>query len=268
MNEENDFIEFNSNKNRIQFDLNFSFENSDYHLNRFGYVGKFGNSMAVFIKHPFKKGVCIFHTIPKNESLENSFFINVSGKDKEYLSEKYEISLCKHRSEFLYDTAKFIEQAKQSSKYKYFINHNDIKIFNTYDYKDIEECFKKWCDNSIQRGNVPNKTFEDIMYALENKDKYKTKSVFVNIDNALVGFAIGCLHSEKFLSYISLFNYTSSRTRGLTEFLRVKRAELFDTKFFIDAVEYSSTSLLKNKLELASPEKIIEKYFIKTGERK
>jgi hypothetical protein len=87
------------------------------------------------------------------------------------------------------------------------------------------------------RGEKSTKLFEDIQYVLDRKEELGVKEVYLEINQELVGFAIGIKYSdEKNSPYIALFNYAIRKPRDIHYFLKVERAKLFNSQYFLDSV--------------------------------
>lgn len=140
------------------------------------------------------------------------------------------------------------------------------KIFHECERSEIETMMQKWADEKRSRGKEPKDYIEDILFVLDNREKYNTKSVFVKIDTVLLGFAVGINYSKDSDTFVNLFCYAlTEKYRNISTFLKVKVAELYEGEYILDAVypPLEKNSVYTNKIELAKPGMVRSVYLVR-----
>ena len=251
-------------KNNFFLKLPKAYLNAEVFLNQKSYIREENGEKLLFQKF---KNFEVLKLVPEKRTnlSEDKKIYCISEEDVSRLEKEFSISkkICL-LGNMHYDRDKFIEDVTSNRDYKKFIkNYPNPKVYFDYDEEEIKVFFKKCIEDLVKSGKTPNVSIDEILFVLNSRDRYKVKSVFIEIEGALVGFSIGCVYNSIDSTYIALYTYSSREYRGLSQFLKVERAKLFESKKFIDAVympeEDSGVKL--HKLQSSNPE-CIEKYYL------
>ena len=190
----------------------------------------------------------------KDSDLKDKYFENVPEDCLQELETFYDIEFEKGgKIDLKYVRKNFIEEAKKSRKYRSFIKQNlNYELKTEYNLERIKEFYSKWME---QKGDKAKNKIDEMVFAIENKEKYGVELVFLEIDAELIGLAIGCRYSKDTNILVALHCYSihKDRFKNVDSFLKVKRAEHSNLEYFLDSafLKKDINSVLKYKLELA-----------------
>ncbi len=170
---------------------------------------------------------------------------------------------------FYYNTSDFVNLKESNFRYRvnYFKKHYDFKIKLKYNNsKVISFLNNTWLKNQKIKTISFKESYDFFLFCLKNKNKYGIKTIFIEINNKLVGVAMGVPYDKK--RWIALHEKVDYNYKELGRFLHHIRASFFSNYFQFTSggmgKEDKGIETFKTRL---NPCKVEKYFYVITGEK-
>ncbi len=222
-----------SKHSHLLTDLPFSFVSTRPFLDYFGYIVERNGTEEVVVQHPEQPDSFPYLFVPKNKlNWENCHIMWVTDEELEVLKKQVQIVQDIYLGqELYYKTDDFINpQGRAWSDFRRHISQFKARYSFTITEDILQEKIKLfincWVNKRKDRGketSISDLSFFN--FCLKNKDLHNIQTVFVLIEDEVVGVAVGVKFDSN--SWVSLHQKVDYDVRGLGRFIKQKQAELF-----------------------------------------
>jgi hypothetical protein len=255
-------------------DLPFSFVSVKPFLECFGYVSEKNDSQELVIQNPENAEYFPYLYLPKNQlNWENSHFLWATDQDLELLNKKVKIiQTIPLGNELFYLTHNFTDP-EGHAWHGFKRRINQFKKNYTYSVTEdapkekVEQFLKKWLDyrsSHDKKNDDHDASF--FRFCLKNKVQFQIKTIFVFIEEDIVGVAMGVkLDSNSWVSIHLKADYT---VKGLGRFLHQELAKLFnDCEYCSLGGEVIRSPGIKEFKHELNPIRTVPHFYVITGDK-
>ncbi len=256
--------------NKLAKKLRFSYFTSRYWLEFLGEHRRINREDVVYIKTLDKEGDILQYTPKKLANLENAEINLATPEEIDYLKDKVEILEQKQMmAEYFFKTQDIIDlvgvkHKKNRQTINTFEKEYDYKVVYEYDKDKIVNFLNDWDQKQTIKTAPYDRGLKFCHFLLDYIDKDKNlKSVFVLVDDKLVGFSIGERLNKK--QWIALHQKIDYSYKGLGRWLFRERAKLFQgIEEFANGGAMGDKGIVEFK-ESLRPYRVIPYYYLKLG---
>ncbi len=253
--------------------LKFSYFTSRYWLEFLCEYKRVNRENLVYIKALDGENYILQYPPQKLANLENAEINLATTAEIAYLQDKVEILEQKQMmSEYFFKTQDIInltgvKHKKNRQAINSFEKEYNYQLTQEYDREKIIKFLDDWDQGQVLKTAPYDRGLKFCHFLLDhlNKDK-KLKTVFVSVDNKLVGFSIGELLNKK--QWIALHQKVDYNYKGLGRWLFRERAKLFSgVEEFANGGAMGDKGIVEFK-ESLRPHQTIPYYYLKLGKLK
>ncbi|MBX4181726.1 DUF2156 domain-containing protein [Candidatus Parcubacteria bacterium] len=174
--------------------------------------------------------------------------------------------------EYFYQTKDFLKLnggkwANFRRQVNYFKNHYKYEIVSkNIGREQINTFLNKWLKSQEVKNGIFASSYDFFLFCLENRARYKIKTIFILVEGELAGIAMGIKYDNK--NWIGLHSKILYKYKGLGKFILHERAKLFQN---LDSFTLGTGAQDKGITEFKKsihPSKEIKYYYVITGDNK
>lgn len=255
--------------------LPFKYESSEIYLDFAGYIIERNGEKNISVQDVLYPNDLPYLYLPdKKDNWHHSIIQWVSKEQIEELKKEVEIvKSFPSGSEYFYNTKDFIDMvggkwSKFRKDVEHFQDNYKFKVLNEYPEQKVKEFLETvWLAEQEEKTISFAESYNFFLFCLENQAKHGIKTLYVEIDGALAGLAMGAAFNSSEDKWIALHIKVDYKYRGISRFLYHERAKMFEnySEFTSGATCAGDKGVEKFKSCL-HPKRVEESFYVITGD--